>query len=53
MFEPETYARIIRDKRRMHLQYLMAGQRPAVYDYFAITAGPCSLPERLARMPAP
>lgn len=51
MFEPETYASIVRDKRRMHLQYLMAGQRPALYDYFAITAGPISLPERLARMP--
>lgn len=51
MFDPDTYARIVRDKRRMHLQYLMAGQRPALYDYFAITAGPWSLPQRVSRMP--
>jgi pimeloyl-ACP methyl ester carboxylesterase len=45
MFSPERYARIVRDKRRMHMQYLLAGERPALYDFFALTAG-C---ERLAR----
>jgi hypothetical protein len=47
MFEPEQYARIVKNKRRMHMQYLMAGQRPTVYDYFAITAGPQRLCDRL------
>jgi hypothetical protein len=44
---------MIRNKRRMHLQYLMAGERPALYDYFAITAGPSSLPDRITGTPAP
>lgn len=43
MFPPEEYRRIRRDKRRMHMQYLMAGELPAAYDYFAITAGPLPL----------
>jgi hypothetical protein len=53
MFEPAAYERMVRNKRRMHLQYLMAGQRPALYDYFAITAGPLPLAERITRLPAP
>jgi hypothetical protein len=53
MFGAEAYARLVRDKRRIHLQYLMAGERPAFYDYFALTAGPSNLPERMSRMPAP
>ena len=53
MFEPAHYAQIIRNKRRMHLQYLMAGERPALYDYFAITAGPASLPHRITATKAP
>jgi hypothetical protein len=52
MFEPQDYRQIVRNKRRMHMQYLMAGQRPALYDYFAITAGPESLPDRITRLPA-
>jgi pimeloyl-ACP methyl ester carboxylesterase len=44
MFEAASYAAIRGDKRRMHMQYLMAGELPSAYDYFAITAGP----ERLA-----
>jgi hypothetical protein len=47
MFPPDAYATLVRDKRRIHLQYLMAGQLPAVYDYFAITAGPGRLADRL------
>ena len=43
LFEPATYAQIRRDKRRMHLQYLMAGEVRGTYDYFALTAGPSRL----------
>lgn len=46
LFSPATYARIRGDKRRMHLQYLMAGELPGAYDYFAITAGPRRLAAR-------
>jgi hypothetical protein len=46
MFEPALYAQMVKNKRRMHIQYLMAGQRPVLYDYFAITAGPLRLTER-------
>ena len=52
MFERERYERIVRDKARMHLQYLMAGERPVLYDYFSITAGPLSLADRMNLMPA-
>jgi hypothetical protein len=53
MFDAADYARIVRDKRRIHLQYLMAGRRPAHYDYFAITAGPVPLAERIIHLPVP
>lgn len=53
MFDPAHYAQIVRDKRRMHMQYLMAGERPVLYDYFAITAGPLALRDRLAEGAAP
>lgn len=46
MFAPDTYRRLRRDKRRMHLQYLMAADLPADYDFFAITAGPMALASR-------
>lgn len=49
LFEPAAYQLIKKDKRRMHMQYLMAAQLPGVYDYFALTAGPLGLRERLAR----
>lgn len=49
LFTPADYQRLKNDKRRMHMQYLMAAQLPGVYDYFALTAGPCGLRERLAR----
>ena len=52
VFEPATYAQIRGDKRRMHLQYLMAGERPGSYDYFAFTAGPLRLADRLNPNPA-
>lgn len=46
LFDPVTYAALKRDKRRMHMQYLMAGDLPGAYDYFAWTAGETSLRER-------
>ncbi|MES2974053.1 MAG: hypothetical protein V4757_10600 [Pseudomonadota bacterium] len=48
LFGAQSYARFKRDKRRVHLQYLMAAEYPGVYDYFAITAGGMRLDERLA-----
>lgn len=53
MFAPEVYAVLVRDKRRIHLQYLMAGERPSLYDYFAITAGPQALADRITAPQAP
>jgi hypothetical protein len=52
MFGAERYALLRRDKRRMHLQYLMAGELPSQYDYFSITAGPQSMRDACAP-PAP
>ncbi|MYZ47925.1 hypothetical protein [Propylenella binzhouense] len=48
IIEAKTYARIKRDWARMHFQYLMAGDRRGEYDFFAITAGPLTLPGRYA-----
>ena len=53
LFQPATYAQIRGDKRRMHLQYLMAGELAGTYDYFALTAGPLRLAGRLNPKPAP
>lgn len=46
LFTSNSYALLRRNKRRMHLQYLMAGELPAGYDYFAITTGACTLFDR-------
>jgi hypothetical protein len=46
MFEPAAYARLRQDKLRLHLQYMMAGHKPAQYDYFAITTGSMTLAHR-------
>jgi pimeloyl-ACP methyl ester carboxylesterase len=43
MFTAATYARIRRNKLRIHFQYLMASELPSDYDYFRLTAGPGSL----------
>ena len=51
LFKPATYAQIRGDKRRMHLQYLMAAELPGPYDFFAVTAGPLRLADRFN--PAP
>jgi hypothetical protein len=48
MFTPAAYSRIKRNKRRLHLQYLRAGELPAAYDYFMITAGVQTLGARFA-----
>lgn len=47
LFDPVTYAQLKKDKRRMHLQYLMAGELPGTYDYFAWTAGALGLRQRV------
>lgn len=52
MFDGARYAPLRRDKYRCHFQYLMAGERPTEYDYFAITAGPLRLSERFAGAPS-
>ena len=51
LFAPASYRKLRRDKRRMHLQYLMAGEIAGEYDYFALTSGPASLRSRLAAGP--
>ncbi len=48
MFEPADYAAIRRDKFRVHFQYLMASDKPANFDYFAVTAGATTLAARFA-----
>lgn len=48
LIEATTYRRVKRDWMRVHFQYLMAGDRLAAYDYFAITTGPLLLAERYA-----
>jgi hypothetical protein len=44
----DRYRKIRRDGKRMHFQYLMAGDMSGEYDFFAITAGGLSLNERYA-----
>ena len=48
-FAAATYDTLKHNKRRIHMQYLMAGELPSEYDYFAITAGPVSLDARYPR----
>jgi pimeloyl-ACP methyl ester carboxylesterase len=53
MFTPETFARIRRDWRLVHFQYLMAFEKSGDYDFFAMVAGPWRLARRFAhRKPA-
>ncbi|GAP38679.1 hypothetical protein [Piscinibacter sakaiensis] len=51
-FSPATYAALVRDRFRLHFQYLMAAERAGDYDYFALTAGPWRLGERCAGRPS-
>lgn len=46
LFGHAAYARLKRNRFQVHLQYLMASERPGAYDYFAITAGTQRLRER-------
>ena len=48
LFEPASYARLKANRFQVHLQYLMACERPGRYDYFGITAGPQTLQQRFA-----
>ena len=43
LFSAPQYALLKRNKRRLHLQYLMAAPLPGDYDYFRFTAGPTPL----------
>ena len=49
--KPETYAARKRSFFKLHFQYLCAFDRPGIYDYFAITAGPQTLEARYAAQP--
>ena len=48
LFGPEAYARLKANRFQVHLQYLMAAERPGPYDYFGITAGAQTLQQRFA-----
>lgn len=62
LFAPAVYSKLKTDKRRMHMQYLMAGERvgevavggevPGGYDYFSLTAGASSLRQRYSQRAA-
>ncbi len=43
LFDAEDYVQLRKNKRRMHLQYLMASPKVGDYDYFLMTAGPWRL----------
>jgi pimeloyl-ACP methyl ester carboxylesterase len=45
MFSPEVYGRFKWNFFRVHYQYIMAGDRPAPYDYVLIVAGPMAIAE--------
>ncbi len=45
MIAPENYRRFRRNFLRVHYQYLMAGDRPAPYDYILLVAGPAPIAE--------
>ena len=45
---PARWAKLKRRFFRLHFQYLCAFDRPEVYDYFAVTAGPQTLAIRFA-----
>lgn len=47
LFRPRSYALIRRNKMRMHMQYLMAGELPGPYDYFEMVAGARTLRQYL------
>ncbi|CAN5218073.1 hypothetical protein BH10PSE7_BH10PSE7_04560 [soil metagenome] len=52
LLTPQTFKKIRRNWYKVHFQYLMAGERPADYDFFAISAGPRTLEQRFAHRPS-
>jgi pimeloyl-ACP methyl ester carboxylesterase len=46
LFDPQRYRQLRKEKRRIHLQYLMSGEKSGEYDYFDMVAGPRHLGER-------
>ena len=49
---PENFRKKRHNWLYVHFHYMMASERPAGYDYFAITAGPMTLGERFAGRPS-
>jgi hypothetical protein len=45
MIAPENYGRFRRKFFRMHHQYIVAGDRPAPYDYILLVGGPMAIAE--------
>ncbi len=45
MFSPEVYGRFKWNFLRVHYQYIMAGDRPASYDYVLLVGGPMAISE--------
>jgi hypothetical protein len=43
LFEPQDYAVLKKNKRRLHLQYLMSSPKAGEYDFYRLTAGPARL----------
>jgi hypothetical protein len=52
LFSKEAYRQLRKNPFRLHMQYLYASPKLGTCDYFAITAGPMSLAERFANVPA-
>ncbi|MBM3607870.1 MAG: hypothetical protein FJX29_05345 [Alphaproteobacteria bacterium] len=50
LFTPQTYAKLRSNKMEMHFMYLQAMEIAGDYDYFAITAGARTLPDRFAHL---
>lgn len=53
LFSPTSYSVLKKNKRRMHMQYLMATELTGQYDYFDITCGPVRLSQRFVSRPSP
>jgi pimeloyl-ACP methyl ester carboxylesterase len=49
MFSPEVYGRFKWNFFRVHYQYIMAGDRPAQYDYVLLVGGPMAIAEWTTR----
>ncbi|ABE46795.1 hypothetical protein [Polaromonas sp. JS666] len=49
LFDAEEYTWLRKNKRHLHLQYLMASPKVGEYDYFLMTAGPWHLCRSLSR----